>query len=231
MAIHAMPDIAVDVEDRLVRDAREGDDQAFGKLIEPWRRPLFGYVYRMVTHPQDAEDLTQEAVTRALASLPDFRGESRFKSWLFGIATHICLDHLRKKKRWRVEAQLEGEKRADAEPETLEQLGGLMAQPDFVFEIREHIAFCFSCVARTLEPEEQAALMLREVLGFTAREAAEIAARADVKRLYLTHLSARYSANVAPLEKEACQVFPDAEVAYDGLTLEIGYRPDGEGED
>ncbi len=174
MPVHPLPDIAVDVENRLVRDACNGDDQAFGELIEPWRRPLFGYVYRMVTHPEDAEDLTQEAVTRAFQSLPEFRAESRFKSWLFGIATHICLDHLRKKKRWRVEAQLEGEKRADREPETLEQLGGLMAQPDFVFEIREHIAFCFSCVARTLEPEEQAALMLREVLGFSAREAADI---------------------------------------------------------
>ena len=174
MAIHPLPDIATDVEDRLVRAARGGDDQAFGELIEPWRRPLFGYVYRMVTHPQDAEDLTQEAVTRAFQSLAEFRAESRFKGWLFGIATHICLDHLRRRKRWRVEAQLEGEKRAEADPEALEQLGGLVSQPDFVFEIREHIAFCFSCVSRTLEPQEQAALMLREVLGFTAREAADI---------------------------------------------------------
>ena len=47
MAIHPLPDIATDVEDRLVRAARGGDDQAFGKLIEPWRRPLFGYVYRI----------------------------------------------------------------------------------------------------------------------------------------------------------------------------------------
>ena len=90
MAIHPLPDIATDVEDRLVRAARGGDDQAFGELIEPWRRPLFGYVYRMVTHPQDAEDLTQEAVTRAFQSVAEFRAESRFKSWLFGIATHIC---------------------------------------------------------------------------------------------------------------------------------------------
>ncbi len=71
----------------------------------------------------------------------------------------------------------------------------------------------------------------KETYHSTAREAAEIAARAGVKRLYLTHLSARYSANVAPLEREARQVFPGAEVAHDGLALEIGYRPDSEGED
>ena len=50
-----------------------------------------------------------------------------------------------------------------------------MAQPEFSFEIREHIAFCFSCIARTLPPEEQTALMLKEVLGFTNEEAAAIA--------------------------------------------------------
>jgi RNA polymerase sigma-70 factor (ECF subfamily) len=49
-----------------------------------------------------------------------------------------------------------------------------MSQPDFVFETREHIAFCFACLGRTLPPEEQAALLLREVLGFTAMEAARI---------------------------------------------------------
>jgi RNA polymerase sigma-70 factor (ECF subfamily) len=49
-----------------------------------------------------------------------------------------------------------------------------MQKPEFRFEIREHIAFCFSCISRTLPPEEQAVIMLREVLGFTAQEAAGI---------------------------------------------------------
>ena len=49
-----------------------------------------------------------------------------------------------------------------------------MSQQDFVYEVREHIAFCFSCISRTLPPEEQAAIMLKEVLGFTAQEAAQI---------------------------------------------------------
>ena len=49
-----------------------------------------------------------------------------------------------------------------------------MRQPAFSFEIREHIAFCFSCIARTLPPEEQAAMMLKEVLGFTSTEGSRI---------------------------------------------------------
>ncbi len=174
MGIHPLPQGEPEQEAQLVERARLGDKAAFGALVEPWRRPLFGYIYRMVTHRQDAEDLLQDALVRAMESIRKFRGEGRFKGWLFGIATHVCLDHLRRRKRWRVEAQLVGEQEADANPAELEQLSALMAQPDFVFEIREHIAFCFSCLGRSLPPEEQAALLLREVLGFTAEEAAGI---------------------------------------------------------
>jgi RNA polymerase sigma-70 factor (ECF subfamily) len=130
----------------------------------------------MVTLRQDAEDLLQDVLVRVLENIREYRGEARFKSWLFGIATHACLDHLRHRKRWRVEAQLIGEKEATADPEQHEGLVALMQKPEFRFEIREHIAFCFSCISRTLPPEEQAVIMLKEVLGFTAQEAAGILA-------------------------------------------------------
>jgi RNA polymerase sigma-70 factor, ECF subfamily len=164
MALYAVPDIAAEEELQLVEKARKGDSDAFGSLVEPWRKPLFGYIYRMVTLRQDAEDLLQDVLVRVLEGIRTYRGEARFKSWLFGIATHVCLDHLRGKKRWRVEAQLIGEQESIADPVKVEDLQKLMAQPEFSFEIREHIAFCFSCIARTLPPEEQAALMLKEVL-------------------------------------------------------------------
>jgi RNA polymerase sigma-70 factor (ECF subfamily) len=171
-----MTEVPLEQESQLVAQARAGDEAAFLRLVDPWRKPLLGYIYRMVTRAQDAEDLLQDVLVRVLESLPQFRGESRFKSWVFGIATHVCLDHLRRKKRWRVEAQLAGEQRAHADEARLAEVSATLSQPNFVFEIREHIAACFSCVARTLELEEQAALMLREVLGFTALEAAKILA-------------------------------------------------------
>jgi RNA polymerase sigma-70 factor (ECF subfamily) len=174
MAVHPLPEIALQEEVQLVEKAQQGDSLAFGSLVEPWRKPLFGYIYRMVMLRQDAEDLLQDVLVRVLEGIRTYRGEARFKSWLFGIATHVCLDHLRAKKRWRVEAQLIGEKEATADPEKVAGLTAIMQQPGFSFEIREHIAFCFSCIARTLPPEEQAALMLKEVLGFTGEEAAGI---------------------------------------------------------
>jgi RNA polymerase sigma-70 factor (ECF subfamily) len=167
-----MNQINVEQETQLVERALHGDEAAFSELVDPFRKPLFSYVYRMVTLRQDAEDLLQDVLVRVLESLPRFRGEARFKTWLFGIATHVCLDHLRSKKRWRTEAQLYGEREADANPEDMRHLRELVSGPDFVFEIREHIAFCFSCIGRTLEPEQQAAIMLREVLGFSNQESA-----------------------------------------------------------
>jgi RNA polymerase sigma-70 factor (ECF subfamily) len=166
--------IPIEQETELVERAVNGDQAAFGELVEPLRKPLFSYIYRMVTLRQDAEDLMQDVLVRVLQSLPGFRGEARFKTWLFGIATHACMDHLRSKKRWRVEAQLYGQYETEADEKEVEKLHALMDSPEFVFEMREHIAFCFSCISRTLEPDEQAAIMLREVLGFSNQEAAKM---------------------------------------------------------
>jgi RNA polymerase sigma-70 factor, ECF subfamily len=174
MSLYPPPQIPPDEEAALVDRARQGDRDAVGSLLDPWRKPLFGYIYRMVTLRQDAEDLTQDVLVRVLENIREYRGEARFKSWVFGIATHVCLDHLRKRKGWRVEAQLLGEKETLADQEKIDGLLRLMHQPEFRYEIRERIAFCFSCISRTLQPEEQAALMLREVLGFASEEAAGI---------------------------------------------------------
>jgi len=164
--------ISVEQEHQLVERAQSGDDAALAELVEPLRQPLFSYVYRMVTMRQDAEDLLQDVLVRVLENINKFRGEARFKTWLFGIATHVCMDHLRAKKRWRVEAQLQGQYETEADPNAVERLESLLHSPDFVFEMREHIAFCFSCISRTLEPDEQASIMLREVLGFSNQESA-----------------------------------------------------------
>jgi len=85
--------ISVEQEHQLVERAQSGDDAALAELVEPLRQPLFSYVYRMVTMRQDAEDLLQDVLVRVLENINKFRGEARFKTWLFGIATHVCMDH------------------------------------------------------------------------------------------------------------------------------------------
>src|SRR5271168_3507662 len=143
------------------------DTKAIEILFESLRKPLFSFVYRMVTHRQDAEDLTQEVYVRALRGLTDYRGDSQFKTWLFGIATHTCLDFLREKQRWRVEAQKIAEEEGMKSSAHNQRLSQLMSDPGFIFEIKEHIAYCLACIGRTLPPEEQAAILLRDMFGFT----------------------------------------------------------------
>src|SRR5207247_7102008 len=84
----------IEQETLLVERARSGDDGALAELVEPLRRPLLAYLYRMVTHRADAEDLLQDVLVRVLQSLQSYRGGARFKTWVFGIATHVCLYHL-----------------------------------------------------------------------------------------------------------------------------------------
>jgi RNA polymerase sigma-70 factor (ECF subfamily) len=161
-------------ESALTAQAAAGDRTAFEQLVEPLWRPLRSYIYRMVTHPEDADELLQASLLRAFERLRDFRGESSFKTWLFSIATRLCLDHLRTRRQWYPEAQLDAERFAKSHEAELAPIHGTLESPDFTFDFREHIAFCFSCVSRCLPPEQHAALLLREVFDFTNREAARL---------------------------------------------------------
>jgi RNA polymerase sigma-70 factor (ECF subfamily) len=216
MSAFPIPDTIEAATADLVTRACAGDRAAIESLIETWRKPLFGYIHRLIGEPRDTDDLFQDVMVRLLESLPTFRREAKFQTWLFGIATHVCLDHLRARKRWRVEAQLIGEQETIADPAKIEEVVALLTQPDAVFEIREHIAFCFTCVARTLEPDQQAALMLREVLGFSAEEAATIL---DISEPIFRHrLSAARAAMVQAYDG-LCQLINKSGVCYQCAAL------------
>jgi len=129
----------------------------------------------MTGHPDDAEDLRQEVLLRAFTQLESFRGGSGFKTWLLGIATHVCLDYVRSKRRWRAHAQVHAQQACRASAEQTLEMAGTLGAPGFVYEAREHIAFCFACVARSLPPEQEVALILREVLELSNQDAARMA--------------------------------------------------------
>lgn len=154
-----------------VAAARAGEEGAFDALVRPLLPRLEAFALRMLAHPEDAAEAVQDALLKAHQSLASFRGEARFATWMFSILTRVCIDHLRQRRRWRWDAQ--AHTRADPQADhdaVLEQLRA----PDAGFEAREHIAFCFSCVSRSLPPEESAAVLLREVFGFRNKEAARI---------------------------------------------------------
>ncbi len=163
------PDIEDDPE--RIAAAVAGRQGAFDALVRPLLPRLEAFAYRMLAHPDDAAEAVQDALLKAHQGLRKFRGESRFGTWMFSILTRVCIDHLRVRQRWRWDAQEHA--RLDPEAPHTEVVEHLRA-PDAGFEAREHIAFCFSCVSRSLSPEESAALLLREVFGYRNKEAARI---------------------------------------------------------
>lgn len=138
------------------------------------RRALLGYVRSMVVREDVAEELVQHTALRALEqdTLPEDAAELR--SWLFRVATNAALDHLRKHSTWR-EALL-ADTRAEAERDAafVAESRLLAGTPEMKAIAKDHLAVCFACTLRNLRAEESAALLLKEVYGFTVDEVARV---------------------------------------------------------
>lgn len=166
--------------------ARAGDQEAFKALVEPYRGELQVHCYRFFGSLEDAEDMLQETLLRAWRRLDTYAGRASFRAWLYKIATNVCLDAL---DRYRVRslpnlAQLSATPGQplpaavldpvwlDPLPDSL--LGNAAAEPDAVYEIHESVTLAFLAVLQQLPGRQRAVLILRDVLGFSASETAQI---------------------------------------------------------
>lgn len=149
--------------------------QEFERLVAPLRAELHAYCYRMLGSLQDAEDALQEALVGAWQGLAGFEGRSSFRSWLYRIATHACLRIAEQRpKRVRPEeysaassgieiaAMIEGPVFLDPYPDPV----------DATYELRESVELAFVSALQHLPATQRAALILSQVLGFTAAEVA-----------------------------------------------------------
>lgn len=161
-------------EVELIDRARAGDREAFGQLFTSVERALSAFVYRLIAMRQDAEDLAQETALRALETIDQCPTAISFRAWIFRLAAQAAFEYLDSRKQWDPDAQIRaGQKLGDnaALRRRLQKLHGSSIHT--TYDIREHIDFCFVCMGRTLPPQEQAALLLSEVHGFSVEEAAE----------------------------------------------------------
>ena len=83
----------------LVEKAKAGDQRAFEQLVVDNQNKVYSLALRLVNDREEAADLAQEAFVRAWQGLPAFQGESSFATWVYRLATNVCIDHLRRKKR------------------------------------------------------------------------------------------------------------------------------------
>jgi RNA polymerase sigma-70 factor (TIGR02960 family) len=165
--------------------ARAADEEAFRELTEPYRRELQAHCYRILGSLQDAEDMVQETLLAAWRGLEAFEGRASVRSWLYRIATNRCLDALRARSRRprEVQAMTEApEPTRRTEPIWLEPYPDLLledipdrsAGPAARYESRESIELAFIVALQGLPPRQRAALVLRDVLGFSTAEVAEM---------------------------------------------------------
>lgn len=84
---------------RIISQVLSGDTDAFELLVLDQSKIVYNLALRMVGNQEDAADLAQDAFLKAFTSLPSFRGECRFSSWLYKLTTNLCLDHIRKRSR------------------------------------------------------------------------------------------------------------------------------------
>jgi RNA polymerase sigma-70 factor (ECF subfamily) len=150
---------------------------AFGEL-EQHRRELTAYCYRMLGSPFEAEDAVQETLLRAWKSIDRFEGRSELRSWLYRIATNVCLDLLNGRERRARPMDLgPAQEPVAANLNTLPEVTWIEPLPDDpadVVESRETIRLAFVAALQHLPPRQRAVLILCEVLRWKAAEVAEL---------------------------------------------------------
>jgi RNA polymerase sigma-70 factor (TIGR02960 family) len=171
----------------LIARARAGDGDAFRALTEPYRRELQVHCYRMLGSLQDAEDALQDTLLAAWQGLGGFEGRASIRTWLYRIATNRCLDTLRSASRrpakeWDIPGveppaptRLGEIVWLEPYPDSLlEDAMGVPLGPDARYEQTESISLAFVTALQVLPPRQLAVLVLRDVLGFHAKEVADM---------------------------------------------------------
>ena len=175
------------IESELLTAARAGDQTAFGGLVEPYHRLLQAHCYRMLGSVSDAEDALQETLLRAWRNLTRFEGRSTLRSWLYTIATNVCLRMIERRPRRVLPLDYGppadphdplGEPLVEStwiEPYPDDRLGLQEgpAGPEARYEQRESIELSFIAALQHLPPRQRAVLILRDVLGFSGSEVGE----------------------------------------------------------
>ena len=165
----------------LASAVRSGDQAAFAALVGLRRRELLVHCYRMLGSLSDAEDALQETFLRAWRYRESLREGLPLRPWLYRVATNVCLDVIARDPRRTAMAATEGAGPAsevawlEPFPDTLlEPVAPRQLEPETSLLTRETVELAFLTVIQQLAPKQRAMLILRDVLGWSAKEAAEL---------------------------------------------------------
>jgi RNA polymerase sigma-70 factor, ECF subfamily len=164
------------------------DIETLNETFGQCRPQLRSYILRLTASVADAEDIVQDTYLKAASKIASFKGESSLKTWLFAIASNLAKDKLRAKRRWTENVTDISREAALGNPQFFQEMMRIRTTSEQGnFEIKEHIAFCFTCIAKSLPLEQQLALLLKEVYDFKVKEIAEILGSGEAMVKYYLH--------------------------------------------
>lgn len=154
----------------LIEQLKRGEETAFKTIVETWQNMVYNTALSIVQNAEDAEDIAQEVFVQVYQSVHNFKGESKFSTWLYKITIRKSLDHERRKKRKKRFAFM----RSLSEP----QNEGLVQAPDFhhpgiVLDRKENAAIVFKAIT-ALTTNQRIAFTLHKVEGLSYQEISEV---------------------------------------------------------
>jgi len=203
------------------------DRDRLAESFEKLRPELTAYLRRLVVRADVAEDLAQSAAVRALEAADRAPGrEEELRPWFYRIATNLGIDELRRQGRRRETYLVEVKAAAERNPAFVRKAVSCKGSPETAAVAREHLAVCFGCTLGQLAPEEAAALLLKEVCGFTVEEVAGLLdARFAQAKNWLQQARAAMTARYA----RTCSLIGKQGVCYQCVELDAALG-DGSGD-
>ncbi len=213
-------------EPALVAKAKAGDEKAFAVLVKIYQSRLRNIIRKMLGHPDDTDDIYQETLIKAFKALNTYKGNSNFGTWLCAIGVNLGLDFLRKQKSWRSRAQvIYGNACYENDALGAEVYQAINAV-EFEYDVYEHIAYCWSCVARSLPPEQNATLVYREFMGLNNRESAN---KMGLSESVFRHTLAQARQNMKDAFDDLCALVSKKGVCYQCSGLREGCPQEKQG--
>jgi RNA polymerase sigma-70 factor, ECF subfamily len=162
-------------QEEILRNALDGDINAFQFLFSEFQNHLKSYLYRLTANRNDAEDLTHDTFIKAYDKLSTFKAESSLKTWVFQIATNLSYNYLKRQKRWTADVSEQAKQIVIGNEKLRNEIIKVHeSSVSAKYDMKEHIDTCFTCISKNLPIENQIALMLKDIYDFSVTEICQI---------------------------------------------------------
>jgi RNA polymerase sigma-70 factor (ECF subfamily) len=160
-------------DEQLVKKCLQGDSQAFEELAIKYQNKIYALSYRYMGNEEDAYDMAQEAFIKAYRSLRSFKGDSSFGTWMYRIATNVCLDELRRRKRRIIPLSLDEPLATRDGDEVEKEIADTSPTADIIYEQKE-LSQYIQQVLDEMKPDHKSTIILRDIMDLTYDEIAQV---------------------------------------------------------